>query len=177
MLTSSILFSLYKPSVVPPNLPNKDIGIVSHIVEPVPKLSTCYKKSSASPNCLAVSATHIFVAQSDKAVVQVYDREKGTKEADVPFGERITSCCFVGFDDGGGVGILVLGLKDGRLILWEVSDLNALDVELTLMGRSVLDGKYRPHQHISKMSIAWLLTRQGIFFSADQRITMYMSGS
>ena len=177
MLTSSILFSLYKPSVVPSNLPNKDIGIVSHIVEPVPKLGICYKKSSTNPNCLAVSATHIFVAQSDKAVVQVYDQERGTKEADVPFGERITSCCFVGFDDGGGVGVLVLGLKDGRLILWEVSDLNELGVELTLMGRSLLDGRYLLHQHIWKMSIAWPLIQQEISFSVDRRITMYMSGS
>lgn len=126
MLTNSIIFSTYRPSVIPANLPNKDINIFDHTVEPTPKLNISFKKSSTNQNCLAVSATHIFAAQADKAVVQVYNREKGTKESDVPFGERIASCCFIESKDRDGVGILVLGIEGGRLILWEVCKVHSL---------------------------------------------------
>lgn len=68
-------------------------------------------------NGLAVSPTHIFSAQAEKAVVHVYSREKGNQEALVPFPERIRSIAVAGAKYGD---VLVLGTEGGRLILWEV---------------------------------------------------------
>ncbi len=65
-----------------------------------------------------MSATHVFAAQADKAVVHVYSRERGNQEATVPFPERIQSATFCG--DHGGAGVLMLGTEGGRIIAWEV---------------------------------------------------------
>lgn len=59
----------------------------------------------------------MFAAQSEKAIVHVYSREKGNQEATVPFPERIRSLAVAGGKNGD---ILVLGTEGGRLILWEV---------------------------------------------------------
>ncbi|KAK2758014.1 Pre-rRNA-processing protein ipi3 [Arachnomyces sp. PD_36] len=93
----------------------RDVGITIHEYQPAPALRTSFKKSSTAPNCLAVSASHIFAAQTDKAVVNVYNRKKGNQEATVPFPERVRS---VAVSSGGEV--LVLGTEGGRLILWEI---------------------------------------------------------
>ncbi|KAL8862283.1 MAG: hypothetical protein Q9178_001292 [Gyalolechia marmorata] len=97
----------------------KDIGIHLHDFQPVPSLKTSFKKSSTQPNCLAVSATHIFAAQAHKSVVHVYNRERSNQEALVPFQETITCLAFAGQYDGAGT--LVLGTQSGRLILCELA--------------------------------------------------------
>ena len=96
----------------------KDLGIHLYDFQPLPALVSSFKKSSAQPNCLAVSASHIFTAQADKAVLHVYNRDNGNQEAVVPFAERIHSVALAGGADGAGV--LVLGTAGGRVILWEV---------------------------------------------------------
>ncbi|KAI9848567.1 MAG: Pre-rRNA-processing protein ipi3 [Sclerophora amabilis] len=97
---------------------SKDVGIHLHEFKPAYSLKSGFKKSSTPPNCLAVSSTHIFAAQSNKAVLHVYSRDRGNQEAVVPFPERIHSVEFVGSD--GGAGVLALGTDGGRVILWEV---------------------------------------------------------
>ncbi|KAL8731557.1 MAG: hypothetical protein Q9181_004259 [Wetmoreana brouardii] len=97
----------------------KDIGIHLHQFQPITSLKSSFKKSSTQPNCLAVSATHIFAAQADKSVVHVYSRERNNQEAIVPFQEKITCLALAAPYDG--VGTLVLGTEGGRLILWELA--------------------------------------------------------
>jgi pre-rRNA-processing protein IPI3 len=65
-------------------------------------------------NALAVSSSHIFTAQAEKAVIHVYSRERGNQEALISFPERIHSLTMAGD------GVLVLGTAEGRVILWEV---------------------------------------------------------
>ncbi len=95
----------------------KDVGIVLHEFQPQNTIRHGFKKSSTRKNCAAISSTHIFAAQADRAVVLVYNRERGNQEATVPFPERITSLEFVGESSG----FLVLGTEGGRLIVWEVA--------------------------------------------------------
>ncbi len=94
----------------------KDVGIFLHEFQPQSTVRHGYKKSSSQPGCVAVGESHIFAAQADRAVVNVYSRERGNQEATVPFPERIHSVAFA--DEAG---ILVLGSEEGRLILWEVA--------------------------------------------------------
>lgn len=94
----------------------KDASIFIHEFQPLPQQLSSFKKSATSPGCLAVSPTHIFAAQIDKAVVQVYSRGKGNQEATVPFPERIT-CLALACDDA----VLVLGTAEGRILLWELA--------------------------------------------------------
>ncbi len=61
-----------------------------------------------------MSADHIFAAQSEKAVVHVYNREKGNQEAIVPFPVRIHSITLAAQET-----VLVLGTEDGSVLLWE----------------------------------------------------------
>lgn len=100
--------------------PSKDVGIRCYDFQPRPALKSSLKKSSTHPNSLAVSASHIFAAQAEKAVIHVYNREKGNQEAIVPFPEKIKSIALAGDFDGAGV--LVLGTEGGRVILWEVNE-------------------------------------------------------
>lgn len=93
----------------------KDVGIYLHELHPSSTIKSSYKKSSTPVNALAVSSTHIFAAQADKAVVHVYSRERGNQEALISFPERIHCATLIGD------GVLVLGTAEGRIILWEVS--------------------------------------------------------
>ena len=92
----------------------KDIGIYNHTLHPTYTVDSAFKKSSTKPNCLAVSSTHIFAAQADKAVIHVYSRERSNQESLISFPERIHSICLL--NDG----LLALGTAEGRIILWEV---------------------------------------------------------
>ncbi|KAI1630404.1 WD40-repeat-containing domain protein [Exophiala viscosa] len=94
----------------------KDVGIFLHEFQPQSTFRHGYKKSSSRPGCVATTDSHIFAAQADKAVVNVYSRERGNQEATVPFPERIHSLAFA--QDAA---ILVLGTEGGKLILWEVA--------------------------------------------------------
>ncbi|ETN45671.1 uncharacterized protein HMPREF1541_09504 [Cyphellophora europaea CBS 101466] len=93
----------------------KDVGIFLHELQPQPVLRHGYKKSSVQPRCMAVSRSHVFTAQSEKVVVNVYSRDKGNQEATVPFPEKITSLVYAD-----GPEVLVMGTEEGKLILWEV---------------------------------------------------------
>ena len=95
----------------------KDVGIYVHTLHPIHSIKSTFKKSSTHPNCIAVSSTHIFAAQAEKAVVHVYSRDRGNQEALISFPERIN--CLTQVNDG----LLVLGTAEGRIILWEVSSL------------------------------------------------------
>ena len=94
----------------------KDVGIFLHEFQPQPTLRHGYKKSSIQPQCLAASESHIFSAQADKAVINVYRRERGNQEATVPLPDRIRSIAYAD-----GAAILVIGTEEGKLILWEVA--------------------------------------------------------
>lgn len=118
MLTESFVASVLGPDKSPNAATTKDAGIHLYEYQPLPGLKSSFKKSSTKTNCLAVGASHIFAAQADKAVVHVYNRERGNQEALVPFSENICSLALVGNQDG--AGILALGTEGGRLILWEV---------------------------------------------------------
>lgn len=95
----------------------KDIGIVLHEFQPQHTVRQGFKKSSTKANCLAINTSHVFSAQANKAVVNVYNREKANQEATVPFPDRIHSLEFV----GDSAGFLVLGTENGRLNLWDVA--------------------------------------------------------
>lgn len=93
-------------------------GVHIYDFQPLPALKSTFKKSSTSTNCLAVSPSHVFAAQADKAVIHVYSRERKNQEAIVPFPEKIQSIVLSGESDGSGT--LILGTEGGRVILWEV---------------------------------------------------------
>lgn len=94
----------------------RDAGIFVHEFQPLAAQRHVYKKSATAPNGIAMSASHIFAAQSEKAVVHVYSREKGNQEALVPFPERIHSIALAAQDS-----VLLLGTESGRVLAWEVS--------------------------------------------------------
>jgi len=94
---------------------SKDIGIYHHTLHPTPSVKATFKKSSTQTNGLAVTPTHIFAAQTEKAVVHVYSRERGNQETLISFQERIHSITLI--NDG----LLALGTAEGRVLLWEVS--------------------------------------------------------
>jgi len=115
MLTESFIASMLNPEISGNTVAT---GIHLHDFQPLPDLKFTFKKSSNHPNCLAVSPTHVFAAQADKAVVHVYSRERKNQEAVVPFPERVRSIALAGESEGAGT--LILGTEGGRVILWEV---------------------------------------------------------
>ena len=118
MLSESFLVSTLASSKGPStNSILKDTGIHLHEFQPRLALRQSFKKSSTLVNCLAVSESHIFAAQADKAVVHLYSRDRGNLEATVPFPERIGSLAYAGV----GTALLVIGTEGGRLILWELA--------------------------------------------------------
>lgn len=118
MLTESFLVSVAAADKGCKNTPYKDLGIHQYQFHPVISVDSTYRKSSTQPNCLAVTTSHIFAAQAEKAVIHVYNRNNASQEAVVPFRERIHSIAICGDASGGGV--LVLGTHGGGVILWEV---------------------------------------------------------
>lgn len=94
----------------------KDVGIFVHEFQPQSTFRHGFKKSSSQAGCVAISDSHAFAAQADKAVVNVYSRERNNQEATIPFPERIHSIVYAQRAE-----ILILGTEGGRLILWEVA--------------------------------------------------------
>ena len=94
----------------------KDQGIFLHEFQPLAAQRNVFKKSATAQNGIAISSTHIFAAQTEKAIVHVYSREKGNQEAIVPFPERIHSLALAAQDT-----VLLLGAESGRVLAWEVS--------------------------------------------------------
>lgn len=114
MLSESFFASVCGPPLASRTEVAKDVGIYSYQLNPTFSPKATFKKSSTAPNCLAVSDTHVFAAQKDKAHVHVYSRARGNQEALVPFPERITSLAL-------NQDVLILGTAQGRLTLWEVN--------------------------------------------------------
>ncbi|KAF7547497.1 hypothetical protein G7Z17_g7700 [Cylindrodendrum hubeiense] len=113
MLTQDFVSAICGPPLAANTAIAKDVGIYTHALTPTHTVKSTFKKSSTPANCLAVSDTHIFAAQHQKAHVHVYSRLRGNQEALVPFPERIRSLTLAGQ-------VLVLGTAEGRLFLWEV---------------------------------------------------------
>lgn len=117
MLTESFIAA----SSEPPKLTSsqsqqlKDAGIFCQSIQPQRKLDQVFKKSLAGPNRLAINESHIFVAQSGKAAVHVYSREKGNQEAILQFPEKL-HCVTLALDGS----VLVLGAEGGGLYLWDI---------------------------------------------------------
>jgi len=116
MLSEHFIASIGTPAKAPGTNVAKDAAIFVHETQPTAGQRAIFKKSATPPNCLAVSSTHVFASQIEKAIVHVYNREKGNQEATVPFTERIT-CLALACEDA----VLVLGTKEGRIFLWEVA--------------------------------------------------------
>jgi hypothetical protein len=114
-----MLTEQFVASIAAPTKPNtgvtKDAGIFLHEFQPLAAQRYVFKKSASPPSGLAVSNSHIFAAQADKAVVHVYSREKGNQEAIVPFPERIHSIALACKAT-----VLLLGAESGRILAWEV---------------------------------------------------------
>ena len=113
MLTEEFFTSICGPPLTANTAISKDIGIYAQTLTPAYAVKATFKKSAAPPNCLAVSDTHVFAAQDQKAHVHVYSRQRGNQEAFVAFSERIRSLTLAGE-------VLILGTAEGRLIVWEV---------------------------------------------------------
>ncbi|KAL4730810.1 Pre-rRNA-processing protein ipi3 [Fusarium chlamydosporum] len=112
MLSQEFISTISGPPLAANTAISKDVGIYSHSLTPSHTIKATFKKSSAPVNGLAVSQTHIFTAQDQKAHVHVYSRQRGNQEALVPFPERIRSLALAGQ-------VLVVGSTEGRLFLWE----------------------------------------------------------
>ncbi|KAJ6446921.1 WD domain-containing protein [Purpureocillium lavendulum] len=112
MLSEELVSAISGPPVAANTAVSKDVGIYVHTVTPTWAAKTSFKKSSAPRHSLAVSDTHVFAAQDQKAHVHVYSRQRGNQDALIPFQERI-GCVALASD------VLVLGTAQGRLILWE----------------------------------------------------------
>lgn len=116
MLTEHFIASIATPAKAPNTSVTKDAGVFVHELRPLAGQRSFFKKSATTDQCLAVSETHIFAAQAEKAVINVYNREKGNQEATIPFNERIT-CIALAKDES----LLILGSESGRILLWEVN--------------------------------------------------------
>ncbi|KAK0937942.1 Pre-rRNA-processing protein ipi3 [Friedmanniomyces endolithicus] len=114
MLTEQFIASIGVPEKPLATDVARDAAIFIRELQPISQQRALFKKSATAPNCLAFSDNHIFAAQLNKAVVHVYNREKGNQEATVPFTEQIT-CIALACDDT----VLVLGTAEGRIFLWE----------------------------------------------------------
>ncbi|MCJ1288238.1 Pre-rRNA-processing protein ipi3 [Xylographa opegraphella] len=118
MLTESFIASVLDTRKAKTNSTDKDVGIHIYEYQPLSAISTTFKKSTTTPNCLAISISHIFAAQAEKGVIHVYNRDRGNQEAIIPFPEKVTSLALIGRYDG--PGILALGTAGGRVLLWEL---------------------------------------------------------
>jgi pre-rRNA-processing protein IPI3 len=98
--------------------PVKDAAIFKLAVDPNSRhVPTIYKASSTPQNALAYSPSHIFAAQTGKAVVNAYNVERGTQEATIPFPEKITALITTGATGE----YVILGSESGSVWIWEVS--------------------------------------------------------
>ncbi|KAK3310939.1 WD40-repeat-containing domain protein [Chaetomium strumarium] len=112
MLSEEFVSAICGPPLSSNTAIAKDVGIYCHTLSPTYSVKSTFKKSSAPVNCLAVSETHVFAAQHEKAYVHVYSRLRGNQEAFVAFPERIRCLTLAG-------DVLVMGTTEGRLMLWE----------------------------------------------------------
>lgn len=126
MLSEDFFSTVCGPPIAANTAVSKDIGIYSQTLTPSYQVKASFKKSSCPRHGLAISDTHVFAAQDQKAHVHVYSRARGNQEALVSFTERIRSLALAG-------NVLIVGTTEGRLILWEVCFLFALLVYKSMM--------------------------------------------
>jgi pre-rRNA-processing protein IPI3 len=121
MLTESIVASVYKTedskTITWTGSPfPKDAAIFELSINPRFAVTTVYKKSSTTRSGLALSDSHVFAAQTDKAAIQVYGRDKGKQEATIPLPEKATA-----IETAGECGeLLVIGTDEGNVLIWSV---------------------------------------------------------
>lgn len=115
MLSEEFFSSISGPPLKANTAVSKDVGIYNHVLNPSYSVKGSFKKSSTASHGLALTETHIFTAQEQKAQVHVYSRQRGNQECFVSFPERIKCLALAG-------NVLVLGTVEGRLILWEVGN-------------------------------------------------------
>ena len=113
MLSEEFVSAICGPPLSSNTAVAKDVGIYCHALSPTYSVKSTFKKSSAPARCLAVSETHVFAAQHERAYVHLYSRLRGNQEAFVAFPERIRCLTLAG-------DVLVLGTAEGRMMLWEV---------------------------------------------------------
>lgn len=147
MLIERFIASIGIPEKLSGTSVAKDAAIFIYEFQPLVQQRTALKKSVTPPNCLAVSNEHVFAAQSEKAVVHVYNRHKGIQEATVPFIERITSIALACNDT-----VLVLGTAEGRIFFWEI-----------LSGRQVTTG----HSHLQAVTALAVDSTSNVVLSAS----------
>lgn len=121
MLTESIVASVSKIEDSKPTswtgtpFP-KDAAIFEFAVNPRFAVTSVFKKSSTVRSGLALSDSHVFAAQTDKAAIHVYDRAKGKQEATVPLPEKATA-----IETAGECGeLLIIGTDEGNVLVWSV---------------------------------------------------------
>ncbi|KAK0628186.1 WD40-repeat-containing domain protein [Bombardia bombarda] len=112
MLSEEFVSAICGPPLSSNTAIAKDVGIYCHTLSPTYSVKSQFKKSSVPVNCLAVSETHVFAAQHEKAYVHVYSKLRGNQEAFVAFPERIRCLTLAG-------DVLILGTTEGRIMLWE----------------------------------------------------------
>ncbi|KAF3768539.1 WD40 repeat-like protein [Cryphonectria parasitica EP155] len=112
MVVEEFFSSVYGPPLSSNTAIAKDVGIYAHSLWPTFVTKSTFKKSAAPPNCLAVSDSHVFAAQHEKAYVHVYSRLHGNQESFVAFPERIRCLTLA-------ASVLVVGTVEGRIMLWE----------------------------------------------------------
>jgi len=114
MLSEEFVSAICGPPLSSNTAIAKDVGLYCHTLSPTYSVKSTFKKSSAPAGCLAVSDTHVFAGQHEKAYVHVYSRLRGNQEAFVAFPERIRCLALAG-------DVLILGTAEGRIMVWEVS--------------------------------------------------------
>ncbi|RFU74738.1 wd domain-containing [Trichoderma arundinaceum] len=126
MLSDELFSSVCGPPIAANTAISKDVGIYAHTLTPAWAVKSSFKKSSAPVHCLALSDSHVYAAQDQKAHVHVYSRARGNQEALVPFQERIRCLALAG-------DVLVLGTAEGRLILWELPQRDGMLADTQLL--------------------------------------------
>jgi len=117
MAAEEFFSAVYGPPLSSNTAIAKDVGIYNHSLWPSFAPKATFRKTAAPPHCLAVSDTHVFAAQHEKAYVHVYSRMRGNQEAFVAFPEKIKCVTLAG-------DVLVVGTVEGRIMLWEASSFN-----------------------------------------------------
>ncbi|KAF4122871.1 pre-rRNA-processing protein IPI3 [Geosmithia morbida] len=151
MLSEGFFSSICGPPIAANTAISKDIGIYSQVLAPTYTVKATFKKSSCPRHGLAVSSSHIFAIQDQKAQLHVYSRARGSQEVLVSFAERIRSIALTG-------NTLILGTTEGRLILWE-----------TCTGRQVTT----PPCHVQPISCIAVTPHHVLSASEDSNINVW----
>ncbi|PWW76795.1 WD40 repeat-like protein [Tuber magnatum] len=114
MLNEHVVISTFRSAPDTSSVATAEPAIAIYDLHTLSQIAV-FKRSTAAQNCLAITDSHLFAAQCDKAVVNVYSREKGNLETTVPFKEKFTVL------EAGGKEIVAGGTEDGRLMLWETA--------------------------------------------------------